>query len=168
MNAHNEQRIPPRFVPTLTQVVEVPAGLLPAQPLPEAPVPPRFEAPPEVPLPWQAPDALAMPDLPAPPAPQPPQAPSAEMLDAWAAQITQRVLVQLDARLPAILDAQAAALAAHMAAAAAEQLRGELPALVQDAVEATLAQAAWGVADLAGGEQQCGFQAIRGADVDPG
>lgn len=169
MSAHSETRSPPRFVPTLTEVVAVPAGLLPAQPMPEALSPTRFQALPEAPPTWRSGDALAPPDLAAPPAPLPqPQPPSAEMLDAWAGQITERVLAQLEARVPAILDAQAAGLAARMATAAAEQLRGELPALVQDAVVATLAQAAWGGVDPAVGEQQCGFQAIRGADVDPG
>lgn len=147
MTASAEPRTPPRFVPTLTEVVDVPDGLLPHQRLPPDPA-----AAPQM-LAEQlttqtalepAPQALAMAghgsESALGHAPVCAEAPSAGTftasdLDAWTDQLTRRVIEQLEQRLPALLEAHARSLSL----ATAQELRKELPGMVHLAVQASFA-----------------------------
>lgn len=173
MNSPSDPRTPPRFVPTLTEVVNVPQGLLPVQPLPEsAPAAQTQEAPWSVggPTPCGAENA-APPDL-APPVAPPKMAsvtglatvPTTDMMDAWAAEITRRVLAQLEQRLSSLLQAQAIEVARQLAEIAAQQLHGDLPHMVGEAVRSSFAAPV----DSAGDAQQRGFSANCSSDADPG
>ncbi len=128
MNANNNNRVPPRFVPTLTEVVEVPAWVLPGEPL-------------HAPAPWvevePASDEVAQ-SLAEPTAD--PLSPS-PALDVWAEEITRRVTEQVEQRLAALLAEHSADMARVLTQAVAQQLRAELPALVHQAAEASAAPA---------------------------
>lgn len=108
MMAPTEPRTPPRFVPTLTEVVSVPEGLLQAYPSPAN----AGTSPPVV-------GAQAASPVPAP-----------FEQDAWADAITHRVAGLLEQRLHALLEEHARLLSQ----AAAQQLADELPALVRQAL----------------------------------
>lgn len=128
MSTSPEPRTPPRFVPTLTEVVELPDWApSPAEP----PLPPQ-------PFMGSRPDAVLLTDVvPPPAAPPAPTGLTPEALDAWSDQITQHVLEQLDQRLAVVLQGLSAELAQYLAQSAAQQLRGELPDLVRQAVLAS-------------------------------
>lgn len=134
MNPNHEARVPPRFVPTLTEVVEVPEWVLPGV-LPVEPM--------SAPAPWAAPE----------PEPETGSQPLVETVepvpdaslsaapDPWADEITRRVTEQLEQRLEALLAHHSADMAQLLAHAVAQQLRSELPALVHQAVESSVAPA---------------------------
>jgi hypothetical protein len=130
MSAHHEARVPPRFVPTLTEVVQVPDWVLPAEPL-NAPAPwAAFESESESESRAEAPADLAV-DVPPPLA-----------LDAQADEITRRVTAHLEQRLAALLEEQSADMTRVLAQTVAQQLRGELPALVRQALQSSATPAA--------------------------
>jgi len=158
MNGPGDARTPPRFVPTLTEVVDVPDWLLAKAPVSEAyePTPPE---PTEPPLVFDFPADSAA--IVSPPAPPPP---TTEALDAWADLITQRVLEQLEHRLPTLIQDQVADMASRLAEGVSQQLRGQLPTMVHEAVRASLSA----MGDISAGDQQRGFSAMGVADVDPG
>lgn len=131
MSTSPEPRTPPRFVPTLTEVVQLPDW---------APSPAEPPLPPQPPQPFMGsrPDAVLLTDVvPPPAAPPAPTGLTPEALDAWSDQITQQVLEQLDQRLVVVLQGLSAELAQYLAQSAAQQLRGELPDLVRQAVLAS-------------------------------
>ncbi|MDP3627105.1 MAG: hypothetical protein Q8S12_10935 [Hydrogenophaga sp.] len=135
MNPNNEARVPPRFVPTLTEVVDVPEwvlpGVLPVEPM-GAPAPWAALEPVPVPEPEPQPQVEAV----VPPVPSPDVARSA-VPDAWADEITRRVTERLEQRLASMLAQHSADMAQVLAQTLAQQLRGELPALVRQAVESS-------------------------------
>lgn len=143
-----EPRIPPRFVPTLTEVVSVPDGMLPA--------------PGEGPLALLDPAGQPGRDRPQVP-PQATEAPwSADHMDAWSEQVAGRVIAQLEQRLPALLEEHARL----WSQAAAQTLRQELPAMVQEAVRTTCPSPdPWQAGDV---DPQRGLSAIHAANNDPG
>lgn len=140
MTSNHENRVPPRFVPTLTEVVEVPEGLLPLSPplpvpvseavLPQEDVeqgaPERQQDRPGHTAAWPS-EALAPPPLPGA------SAVPASMV-AWAEHITQRVMAHLEPRLSELLVAQSAELAHRLAQSVALQLGDELPGVVQQVI----------------------------------
>lgn len=138
MNSGSDTRVPPRFVPTLTEVVVPPEGflseplLLPDHAFGEQPAADTqfFEAP-TAPAP-----AVAV--------------PSAETL---ADRVSRDVCHQLEQQLPGLLEV------------AARQLQEALPALVQAAVESALSRQADVRLDE---QQQRGFSAIHTTDTDRG
>lgn len=132
MSTSPEPRTPPRFVPTLTEVVELPDWAPSPAQAPPSPLPPQ-------PFMGPRPDAVLLTDVvPSTPAPHPaPARLTPEALDAWSDQITQQVLGQLDQRLAVVLQGLSAELAQYLAQSAAQQLQGELPDLVRQAVRAT-------------------------------
>lgn len=132
MSTSPEPRTPPRFVPTLTEVVELPDW---TPSLAEPPLAPQ----PQQPFIGPRPDAVLLTDVvPPPAAPPAPTGLTPEALDAWSDQITQQVLEQLDQRLAVVLQGLSAELAQYLAQSAAQQLRGELPDLVRQAVLASV------------------------------
>lgn len=152
MNGFNDPRTPPRFVPTLTEVVDVPEGLGAALTTPV----PRVDAPSEPSahevLPVTGAPAVALPP------------PTADMLDAWTDLITQRVLLQLEQHMSTAIQRQAADVVARLTEGVSQQLRRELPDVVHAAIQASFpATEAHSPAD-----QQRGFSAMSAADVDPG
>lgn len=141
MTPSHEGRTPPRYVPTLTEVVKVPEGVLPRseavllsdlapldavplQALPLQEVSLQEDRQHEVPVLQEAwPEPMSSPPNAAPALP-----------DDWAEQITQRVMERLEQRLCLLLEEQSAAMARDLAQAVALRLRSELPELVQQAV----------------------------------
>lgn len=129
MNPNNDTRVPPRFVPTLTEVVNVPDWVLPAEPV-------------SAPVPWAAVDSL--PETPS--EPETPIEASTDLrppptLDVRTDEITRRVTAHLEQRLAALLAEQLADMTGVLAHAVAQQLLNELPALVQQAVQASASPA---------------------------
>jgi len=148
MNPSQEARTPPRYVPTLTEVVKVPEGVLPRseavllsdlapldavplQALPLQEVSLQEDRQREVPQHEVQVLQEAWPE----PMSSPPNAAPA-LLDDWAEQITQRVLERLEQRLCFLLEEQSAEMARGLAQAVSLRLRSELPELVQQAVHA--------------------------------
>ena len=155
MNGPGDARTPPRFVPTLTEVVDVPDWLLAKVPVAPSPEP----TPPEPPVAFDLPahSAASVSPVLSPPS-------SANEIDAWADLITQRVLEQLEHRLPTLIQDQVADMASRLAEGVSQQLRGQLPTMVHEAVRASLSA----TGDISAGDQQRGFSAMGVADVDPG
>lgn len=153
MNGFNDPRTPPRFVPTLTEVVDVPDGQVAALTTPATGV---VEAPSE-PSNHGAFPATAAPAVALPP-------PTADMLGAWADLITQRVLQQLEQHMATAIQREAADVVARLTEGVSQQLRSELPDVVHAAIRASFAATeAHSPVD-----QQRGFSAMSAADVDPG
>lgn len=186
-------RTPPRFVPTLTEVVQVPEGLLPTQPVgapwsdPEPqherpgltdsvePVPDRLrsspqrvdalwsEAPPLPPQAEQSAQETAAPSAVSPPWPTP------ELMEALGVLITEQVMQRLEQRLAILVDQQVALFAEQWARNLTEalnrDLRAEVPDLVQQAVALALQPLDRGAAAT---EHQRGFFPICGTDSDSG
>lgn len=191
MTVQAEPRIPPRFVPTLTEVVNVPPGLLPVQPLPQSPsedtrtddggsasgVPTASVSaaiaapavtPTSMPASTQVGMSVEMPVLMPASAPEgmpvlPPFLPPAAMggLEAWSDQITRCVIDQIEQRLPTMVDEHARMLSV----AIAHQLRDELPAMVHQAVQTSLATEDPFRTNV---DPQRGVSAIQSADTDTG
>lgn len=152
MNGFNDPRTPPRFVPTLTEVVDVPEGPVAAQNMPV----PRFDAPSEPSI------HGALPAAGAPAVALPP--PTADMLDAWADLITQRVLLQLEQHMSTAIQRHAADVVARLTEGVSQQLRLELPDVVHAAIRASFPA----TEAHSSGDQQRGFSAMTAADIDPG
>lgn len=165
-------RTPPRFVPTLTEVVEVPEGLLPVDPSPHT-------APTARPEPGTQ-DRVAPGDEVAARHPQPEQRldapmpasgswPTPEGLQALGVQITEQVMLRLEQRLTVLVKQQVAQATEQWARSLSEavnrQLQAEVPELVQQALAFAVQPVDPGAAD--GGHQR-GFSPIAGADVDSG
>lgn len=152
MNGFNDPRTPPRFVPTLTEVVDVPEGPVTAQNTPA----PRVDAPSEPSthgaLPVAGAPAVALPP------------PTADMLDAWADLITQRVLLQLEQHMSTAIQRQAADVVERLTEGVSQQLRLELPDVVHAAIRASFPA----TEAHSPGDQQRGFSAMSAADIDPG
>ena len=153
MNGPHDPRTPPRFVPTLTEVVDLPEGLVAALAMPA----PLVDAPSEQPPSYGEPPVAGAPVVALPP-------PTADTLDAWADLITQRVLLQLEQHLPALLQRQAADVVARLTDGVSQQLRSELPHMVHAAVRASFPA----TEAHSPGEPQRGFSAMSAADIDPG
>lgn len=129
MNPNNDTRVPPRFVPTLTEVVHVPEWVLPAGPL-------------NTQVPWVAVDSpTETPSEPGTPVEASTDLPPPATFDAQTDEITRRVTAHLEQRLAALLEEQLADMARVLSHAVAQQLLNELPALVQQAVQASAAPA---------------------------
>lgn len=119
-----EPRVPPRFVPTLTEV-------LPAAPRPGAVPRAETELAPPAPEPVAVPGwpqaAVVLTPEPEPVAPDPPAVPNEEVLASHAEAMAQQVMVRLEARLPALTARWMSELHAEVLAVAQEVLRTDPP-----------------------------------------
>lgn len=188
-NAGAGVRTPPRFVPTLTEVVHLPEGLPPLESVvstvPEQPWLEMTEPAAQASARHRV-DALLWTDA---PAVQPPQVqqeylpahetpvsaqasqpwPTPDLLEALGVLITEQVMQRLEQRLAVLVDEHAAQmagqLARHLTEALSLQLRAEVPELVQQAV--TLAVQPTGQSGVEADHQR-GFSAMYEVDVDSG
>lgn len=128
--ATTEPRVPPRFVPTLTEVLPAvpPAPVAPVWPRADAEIAPPVVEPTPEPV-WLAPPL-------APPALQLGDAVTHEPPDAAALvdHLVERVMDRLEARLPALMADWVAGLQAEVLAATHEVLREETQAAQPTAV----------------------------------